>query len=258
MGHEPAFAHPLRSKIIAIRPQRRYQNQEECRGEGKDAKGDSVIKPPDKKEQPSHRQAEQRLNLAHAYRHPAMGLDKHFNSGDEMEEESHPAQVNAGFAPPQQAIDHGRKDSHTCRRIKDSRNSQPKQIHVDLHLNGVDDQYTVTQITKRTGSGRSYPNARDAGQRVPVAAGEDFRADQTRLECKYKAGPAWIPQSGPAFRIKVRFGPQAKSLRLARVPITNNPAPSNSKLDGSGVTCTSKLASPTKSPASSVISKYPV
>jgi hypothetical protein len=52
-----------------------------------------------------------------------MSLDKHFNCGDEVKEERHSAQVDAGLAPPDQAIEHGRKDGDTCRRVKDSRNS---------------------------------------------------------------------------------------------------------------------------------------
>ncbi len=40
-----------------------------------------------------------------------------------MKEERHAAQVNAGLAPPDQPVDHGRENGDTRRRVKHSRNS---------------------------------------------------------------------------------------------------------------------------------------
>jgi len=52
-----------------------------------------------------------------------MRLGQHFYSGDEVKKERHPGQVDADFAPAKLVIEHGRKDSDTCRRVKNSRNS---------------------------------------------------------------------------------------------------------------------------------------
>jgi len=38
-----------------------------------------------------------------------MGLHEHFNHRDEVKEEGKSAQVDAGLAPPDQAIEHGGK-----------------------------------------------------------------------------------------------------------------------------------------------------
>jgi hypothetical protein len=52
-----------------------------------------------------------------------MGLDKHFDHGNEVKEESQATQMDAGFPPTDEAIEHGGKDRDTCRRVKDSRDS---------------------------------------------------------------------------------------------------------------------------------------
>ena len=87
------------------------------------------------------------LHLAHPDRHPPMGLDKHLDTGNEMEEKGKTGQVNAGLAPPHQPIENGRKDGDRGRRVENSRNSKPDKIHFNLHLNGANQQYTVTLIT---------------------------------------------------------------------------------------------------------------
>jgi hypothetical protein len=64
-----------------------------------------------------------------------------------VEKHRQTAQVNADLAPPGQAVEHSREDRNTRSRIKNRRNSQPEQVHFDVHLNGATIQYTVTQIT---------------------------------------------------------------------------------------------------------------
>jgi hypothetical protein len=59
---------------------------------------------------------------------------KHLHHRNKVEEQRHSAQVDAPPAPPFHAIQYGRKNSHTRRRIEHSRNSQPEKIHFDLHL----------------------------------------------------------------------------------------------------------------------------
>jgi hypothetical protein len=58
--------------------------------------------------------------------------------------------VDTPPAPPIDFVQYGRKDSNTRRRVQDSRNSKPEQVHIDFHLKGGTAQYTVMQITKRT------------------------------------------------------------------------------------------------------------
>jgi hypothetical protein len=54
-----------------------------------------------------------------------------------MEEDRHSAQMNTPATPPVDFIEHGREDGDTRRRVQDSRNPKPEQIHNDLHLKGV-------------------------------------------------------------------------------------------------------------------------
>jgi hypothetical protein len=63
-----------------------------------------------------------------------MGLNEHLDARDEVEEEGHAAQVDAGLAPSYDPIEHGREDSHSRRRIKDRRNSEPEEVHFDSTL----------------------------------------------------------------------------------------------------------------------------
>ena len=63
-----------------------------------------------------------------------MGLHQHLHDRNKVEEQRHAAQVDAAFAPALHAIEHGRKDGHTRPRIEHSRNSEPEQIHSDVHL----------------------------------------------------------------------------------------------------------------------------
>ena len=90
---------PCRGKRVAIGPQRGHENHEKRDRQGEETKGDGVVDPPDQKEQRSHRQAQQRLHLAHAHRHPAVGLDEHFDGRNEVEEQGQAAQVNAPLPP---------------------------------------------------------------------------------------------------------------------------------------------------------------
>jgi hypothetical protein len=51
-----------------------------------------------------------------------------------VEEEGQAGQMDAGLAPALNAMEHGRKNGHSRRRIEDCRNSEPKKIHFDSHL----------------------------------------------------------------------------------------------------------------------------
>jgi hypothetical protein len=53
-----------------------------------------------------------------------------------MEKEGHSSQVDTSLTPAHDAIEHGRKDGDSRRRIKDCRNSKPKQGHLDTYLTG--------------------------------------------------------------------------------------------------------------------------
>ena len=122
--NQPARCARPPTESVAIRPQRGNKNQEERDGQGKDSKGDGVVEPPDQEEQPGHGEAQQRLDFAHAHRHPAMRLHQHFHHRDKVEEEGHAAQVDAALAPAAaDSIEHGREDGDARRRIKNSRNS---------------------------------------------------------------------------------------------------------------------------------------
>jgi hypothetical protein len=52
-----------------------------------------------------------------------VGLDKHFDYGDEVEKEGHSTQMHTCFPPAEDAIKHGWEDGNTRRRVEDSRNS---------------------------------------------------------------------------------------------------------------------------------------
>ena len=66
-----------------------------------------------------------------------MGLDEHFDRRDEVKEEGQTSQVDAHLTPPLQAIEHGRKDGDTRRRVKNRRNSEPEQMHLEFHLKAL-------------------------------------------------------------------------------------------------------------------------
>ena len=138
VSNQPACPHAFRGEICsASGPSAGHKDQEERRGQSKDSKGDSVVEPPDQEEQARDRKAQQRLDFAHAYRHPAVGLDQHLHHRDKVEEKGHSAQVDADLPPAIDAIEHGREDGDTRRRVKNSRNSEPEKIHFDLHLKAL-------------------------------------------------------------------------------------------------------------------------
>ena len=110
VGDEPADADAFGGEGVAIRAQRGDEDEKERCRQGKDSKGDGVVKPPDEEEQAGDGEAQQRFDFADADGHPAMGLDEHFDHGDEVEEEGHSAEMDAGLAPAEEAIEHGRED----------------------------------------------------------------------------------------------------------------------------------------------------
>ena len=123
MGDQPACADSFRREGVAIRSQGGDKDQEEGRGQGEDTKRDSVVKPPDEKEQAGDGEAEEGLDFADGDRHPVMGLDEHFDYGDKVEEPGHSAEMDAGLFPAKDAIEHGWEDGDGRRRVEDSRNS---------------------------------------------------------------------------------------------------------------------------------------
>ena len=97
VGDQPACSDAFRWEAVALNAERGDEDQEESDGEGKDAEGDGVVKPPGQKEQAGDGKSKQRFGFAGSDGHPAMGLDEHFDDRNEVEEEGHAAQM---YAPP--------------------------------------------------------------------------------------------------------------------------------------------------------------
>jgi hypothetical protein len=45
--------------------------------------------------------------------------------------------VDTYFAPADQTIEHGREDGDRCCRVENSRDSEPEEIHYEVHLKSV-------------------------------------------------------------------------------------------------------------------------
>ena len=99
------------------------KNEKECRRQRKEPKGNCLVKPPDEKEQPSHHEAQQRLDLSDSNRRPTVCKHQHLHHRYKVEEEGHAGRVDANPAPSLGVVENCRENSDTTARVENGRNS---------------------------------------------------------------------------------------------------------------------------------------
>ncbi len=95
---QPAGANALGWKGIARRSERGDEDKKERDRQSEDSQGHGVVDPPSQEKESGYEESKKGFGFAGADGYPAVGLDEHFYGRNEVEENGHSAEVDAGLA----------------------------------------------------------------------------------------------------------------------------------------------------------------